>query len=386
MTHSSDRPIDTLRLSRRDRERILEAMNRPDRLRNLPDVERRRLRVRFDVGRVFLAIERSDGGCTKYSVTPRNLSSQGMAFIHGQYIHEDSRCEVVMPTLEGEWFRTLGTVTHCRHITGCVHEASVVFNEVIELDRFVPLTGVQLDRPAPTDEPTDAQQLFAGIALVIDRFESDRRLLRLWLNRIGLRAEECDDTAAALNLGLSRFDVILLDPLLHRDGWAMVERMRQADIDVPIIGLSADDTDAARAAALGVGCNAFLGKPWDHAVLGLIVQQLLLIEPTASNLPAEGPLHSTLADDPDMASIIRAFVRDLGVIGDDIEDAVANRDIAALRALCHQLKGSGTGYGFAPITDCARQAMIQFQCADPDLDVISDKIGELVAILRRARL
>ena len=65
------------------------------------------------------------------------------------------------------------------------------------------------------------------------------------------------------------------------------------------------------------------------------------------------PHKSTLADHPAIAPILPAFIARLAAYVSQIHVALAGHDHAALRQVMHQLKGAGTSFGFAPITDHA---------------------------------
>jgi len=336
MAQHSDKPINTLRLSRRDRERILREISRPRRLR-AGGVERRRVRVRFDTDRVFVALARSDGEAIKYSVVPRNLSAKGMAFIHGQYIHEDSRCEVVMAALDGTWSRSFGSVVTCRHLQGIVHEASVVFDEPVELEQFVSLDPEQqrlADREGDQDVDRSMRSL-AGRALVFSPGTAVRNRMKKLLRNMGLTVDASDDLAETLNMLLGGYDLLLLDPAGRADGWSVVRRMREAGISVPIIGLCEQDSDDSRAASLGAGCNAYLPRDAKDRAMRMTVEQLMMIEPTEMRI----------------MSVIDSCAADLRTISDALEQAQAGEDWESIASLCQRLKGTVTD-----LSDVVRRA------------------------------
>ncbi len=110
--------------------------------------ERRSLRARYQAGNLPVAITHPNGTVTSYSVIPRNLSTRGFAFIHGRFLYVGSPCEVELVTLTGESVPTEGRVLNCRHVTGITHEVSVLFNQPIDLRRFVELEENETRRAA----------------------------------------------------------------------------------------------------------------------------------------------------------------------------------------------------------------------------------------------
>ena len=74
------------------------------------------------------------------------------------------------------------------------------------------------------------------------------------------------------------------------------------------------------------------------------------------NAPSKPPHKSIYADDPLMTPLIADFTKNLSGQVADIRRAIAKEDAAALQRICHQLKGSGKSYGFAPISTHAADA------------------------------
>ncbi len=96
------------------------------------------------------------------------------------------------------------------------------------------------------------------------------------------------------------------------------------------------------------------------------------------------PLISELADDPDMLDLVSEFADDLPERAEAIASCVAAEDLATIRTLAHQLKGSAGGYGFPAITDAA--AKVEQSAKDnAELVVITEQINELALLCQRAR-
>lgn len=74
----------------------------------------------------------------------------------------------------------------------------------------------------------------------------------------------------------SAFDVVVLDRMLPgMDGIAMLRALRAADVDTPVIMLSALAATDDRIAGLTAGADDYLGKPFSFAELLARVQALL---------------------------------------------------------------------------------------------------------------
>src|SRR5262249_13984350 len=95
------------------------------------------------------------------------------------------------------------------------------------------------------------------------------------------------------------------------------------------------------------------------------------------------PLQSTLADDPDMAELIAAFVEGLGERIRALREAWSGEDRDLLGRLAHQLKGSAGGYGFPTLGSTAadlEQALRQGMAPGE----VGDRVHALVEICQRA--
>ena len=64
-------------------------------------------------------------------------------------------------------------------------------------------------------------------------------------------------------------------------------------------------------------------------------------------------MRSELADDEDMRELILEYVSELPVRTATMRGLAAANQLEALRAIAHQLKGTGGGYGYPSITRAA---------------------------------
>ena len=78
------------------------------------------------------------GSVGAYLVLTRNLSSGGLAMIHGGYLHPGTKCRMMLATVHGQNVVIGGRVRRCRHIKGNLHEIGVEFNAPVIPEEFVP--------------------------------------------------------------------------------------------------------------------------------------------------------------------------------------------------------------------------------------------------------
>jgi DNA-binding response OmpR family regulator len=106
--------------------------------------------------------------------------------------------------------------------------------------------------------------------LIVD---DDAALRQSLAEQLELHAEfaslQCDSAAAALGIiGQERFDAVLLDVgLPDMDGHELCREMRRAGITVPIVMLTAADSEADTVLGLDAGANDYVTKPFRLSVL-----------------------------------------------------------------------------------------------------------------------
>ena len=115
--------------------------------------------------------------------------------------------------------------------------------------------------------------------LVVDDMSDNLILISLWLQDMGYRAVTASNGTDALSVAkLARPDLILMDIAMpQQDGLAATRRIREEGElqSVPVIALTAFDTDGFRQAAFDAGFNGYLTKPVDFTRLGSLIENLL---------------------------------------------------------------------------------------------------------------
>ena len=115
--------------------------------------------------------------------------------------------------------------------------------------------------------------------LVVEDFADNRFMMRKLLEMSGYEVVEAVDGKEAVEVAESaRPDLILMDLSLPRlDGLDATRRIRELDglSRVPIVAVSAHDTNDFHADALAAGCNEYVTKPIDFDELDALVKKLL---------------------------------------------------------------------------------------------------------------
>jgi CheY-like chemotaxis protein len=111
--------------------------------------------------------------------------------------------------------------------------------------------------------------------LVVDDFEDTRRVLRLWLERMGYAVLEAADGLEAVEAARTLApDLIILDiEMPGLDGLESARRIRQHEAlrEIPIIAVSAYGAEQYRPRALAAGCTEYVSTPFDPAELKRLI-------------------------------------------------------------------------------------------------------------------
>jgi DNA-binding response OmpR family regulator len=112
--------------------------------------------------------------------------------------------------------------------------------------------------------------------LVVDDDEDIRALLRLVLERAGYEVDEQADGRSALRaFHVGRHDLVVLDVTMpDLDGWEVLDRIRDLS-EVPVLMLTARDSETDRVRGLRAGADDYVTKPFDRDELLARIEGLL---------------------------------------------------------------------------------------------------------------
>lgn len=100
--------------------------------------------------------------------------------------------------------------------------------------------------------------------LVVDDEKEIRELLRLYLENAGYKVLEAEDGQQALDIFRSKhIDLCLLDIMMPKlDGYHVLQELRK-ESNVPVVILSAKDTDSEKILGLNLGADDYMAKPFN---------------------------------------------------------------------------------------------------------------------------
>ena len=153
------------------------------------------------------------------------------------------------------------------------------------------------------------------------------------------------------------FDVVLMDmemPVL--DGLAATRQIRQiaALEHLPVVAMTANISPADGQACLDAGMNAHIGKPFDvNALVRTVLERVALARsaghpparPALAAAPTAAPTADTVAAHGRDAGLTTVFLRVAPTYLQRLGQALEQHDVAQLKALAHQVKGSAAMLG-----------------------------------------
>lgn len=113
--------------------------------------------------------------------------------------------------------------------------------------------------------------------LIVDDNEKIRKLIEIYMIREGFKVFHGEDGESALKiLDEVKIDLIIADIMMpNMDGYELVEELRAANFDLPILMVTAKNTFPDKKMGFEIGADDYMTKPIDMDELVLRVKALL---------------------------------------------------------------------------------------------------------------
>jgi CheY-like chemotaxis protein len=256
------------------------------------------------------------------------------------------------------------------------------FTAGLEPSALAPEPRESISDTLPADSPERALRILVAEDKVDNQFvvELYLRALPHALTFVG------DGQSAVERFGAETYDLVLMDvqmPVL--DGLSATRTIRAMEeqrgiCPTPIIAVTADagPEDVARCRA--AGCTEHLAKPISRSRLLTTIRRYSQPHSGAAAVAEENPLP------PEVKALLKGLVPGyLAGRGEDAQKLIqlaAERDFQQIRALAHQIKGSGSTYGFPGLTTLA--GSVESAAKAEDSVRVDEQAKELIRFIARA--
>ncbi len=131
--HARVLSINSVRIDRTNLVRLLDGLDRA--AGEVPRNRRQTRRVNWRIRNAIVFPLQNDRSVA-FLVPTRNLSADGMAFLHGQMMHVGRTIGVQLPARGGGWMLVNATVVRCRHVHAMMHEIGLHFEDFVEMSKI----------------------------------------------------------------------------------------------------------------------------------------------------------------------------------------------------------------------------------------------------------
>lgn len=375
---SHENLIDTLRITESQRQSILEALNRRSKAYQSRDM-RIDDRLPYQDHLLIVELHHPGGSCGKYRVQPVNISSNGLAMLHGSFCYTGTPAIAYLKQTDGRIMLVKGKIVRCHLIEGRVHEIGILFHEPIQLSDF--LEDLQPKEEATPDN--DPLPRFRGRVLYLEDFLDNRELMAFMTDMLGVElttVETCEQLVELLSE--KNFDLVIADlELDDMPGSQIVKAITDSGYTGPIVGATTKSADAIGTLAEETQCNAILPLPFRTLQIAELFSEFLLHDNSADT--SQPPLISEEWSNIKMRPVILDFLQRLNGHIHELEQLFSQEDFDALSKLCGQLKGTAGGYGYPQISEIAGSLM-EFCEPGCDVGLVKGQLNELIDLCSSA--
>ncbi|MGD0463335.1 MAG: ATP-binding protein [Tepidisphaeraceae bacterium] len=264
------------------------------------------------------------------------------------------------------------------------------------------------ENASPSDARSSKGSRLKGRILLGEDGIHNQRVIRYFLESAGLEVavadngrSACEEALRAKNDG-KPYDVILMDMQMPElDGYGATAMLRNEGYAGPIIAVTAHAMAGDREKCLAAGCNDHLSKPVDRELLLAVVSHYVAAgrdepagarvdaKPAAEAAPppvASGSNNLSMELEPIQAACIKflpTFLADIPRQTEKLMSAVRDADIAQLRKLLHDLKGTCGLFGLRKVSELAAQSEMRL-IETAAIDSTARDIENLSQMLRQA--
>jgi PAS domain S-box-containing protein len=247
------------------------------------------------------------------------------------------------------------------------------------------------DRPVPEPDSAEPEAPLPALRILMADDSPDNVTIALaYLEATPYQVTVAETGNIACHLfKTGQYDLVLMDRQMPgMDGLTATRTIRaweQANdrAPTPIIALTASALKGDRETCLAAGCTAYLTKPIKEDVLLRAIRDYSAVRSLAPGA-ADDPSDRTSRASRRLAERTPAYLQSCRVNVVTMTEALDRADFQTVTILGHNLRGSGGGFGFQPITDIG--AGLEEAAGAADIDVSRKWIEELSGYLDRVEI
>lgn len=274
------------------------------------------------------------------------------------------------------------------HLMGGTLSVESVLDEGATFSLRIPAPQAEMPRDADDMQSRASMASFSrkltGRVLLADDSEDVRILFKGYFDKMGLYSVVVENGLIAVETALvEQPDIVLMDmemPVMN--GLDAVRLLRQRGYTKPILALTAHTSQSVYDELRQAGFDDCLSKPIKQDVLWrALAERLSSLENPSSGRNMDD---ITVRLDPGLKKLIGGYLenrrRDVVIIG----TALTRNDFEPVRAIGHNIKGTGSGYGLDFISKIGSE--LEQAALRSDATTIARLIAELTDYLERLKV
>jgi CheY-like chemotaxis protein/HPt (histidine-containing phosphotransfer) domain-containing protein len=244
------------------------------------------------------------------------------------------------------------------------------------------------NRPTAAPVGADSEQPLRALRILLAEDSPDNCTITMaYLEDTPYRVEIAETGAIACEkFTAGSHDLVLMDRQMPvMDGLTATRTIRAWErandrSPTPIIALTASALKGDREMCLAAGCTAFLTKPIKQEVLLQAIKEHSMVAPLSSKEESRRKNTVPLPVNHKLADRIPAYLQNCKQNVIAMLDALDRVDFETVTTLGHNMRGSGSAFGFQAITDIG--GALQQAAESADTDTARKLVGELSSYLQ----
>ncbi len=197
------------------------------------------------------------------------------------------------------------------------------------------------------------QKLFSGRILLAEDNQVNQKLIKLYLEKLGLDVLTADNGLEAYEMGKNeKYDAILMDMQMpEMDGLEATQALRNDGYEGVIISLTANVLKEDMERSTAAGADDYLTKPIEKENFVRVLSRYL--EPSNEVFEINEQKIESMEDSPEYHALVQKFINEIPNRINEIVQAEQEQRWSDLGKLVHMMKGLGGTIGYPELSEVA---------------------------------